>query len=154
MKNNRQSLRQRLTAALSHSSRQRLQDLAATRTAASAAPNKTDNTSKSLHDKLPPDSARHSFSNELFAELLTELPEFQQKISQAYEDDDLQDLRNNIHQLLGAVVYCDVPELESALRAFHRALTTTSRNDITACYLRASNTINSTLACSGFAGSR
>ena len=154
MKNDKQPLRQRLTAALCNNSRQWLQLLTATRTAADAPSKEISNTSKLLHVDLPPDSVRHSFSSELFAELLTELPEFQQKISQAYEDGDLQDLRNNIHQLLGAVVYCDAPELEGALRAFHRALTTNSTNDINVCYLRAFNTINSTLAYSGFAGSR
>ena len=82
------------------------------------------------------------------------MPEFQQKISQAYEDSDLQGLRNNVHQLLGAIVYCDAPELEGALRALHHALATTNTNDIDACYTRAFNTISSTLAYSGFADSR
>ena len=109
MKNDRQSLRQRLTAALCNNSRHGLQLLTATRAAAGTLSEKISNTSKSLHDDLPPDSVRHSFSSELFAELLTELPEFQQKISQAYQADDLQGLRNDVHQLLGAIVYCDAP---------------------------------------------
>ena len=154
MKNDRQSLRQRLTAALCNNSRQWLQLLTATRAATGAPPEKIGNTSKSLHDDLPADSARYAFSSELFAELLTELPEFQQKISQAYQADDLQGLRNDVHQLLGAIVYCDAPELEGALRALHRSLATTHTDSIDACYIRAFNTINSTLTYSGFTDSR
>jgi HPt (histidine-containing phosphotransfer) domain-containing protein len=154
MKTDKQSLRQRLTAAMGNSTRQWLQRFTNTRAAAGAASKEISNTSKPLHDDPPPDSVRHSFSSALFAELLTELPEFQQKISQAYEAGDLQGLSNDIHQLLGAIVYCDAPELEGALRALYQALTTANTDSIDACYIRAFNTINSTLTYTGFAGSR
>ena len=143
-KQDKQSLRQRLTTALTRTSQQLLEHFSST-------PVETHDTED---DELLPNSVRHSFSSELFAELLIELPEHRQKISQAYEAGDLQDLRNNVHQLLGAIVYCDAPELEVALRSLHRSLTTTDQDRIDDCYLRALNTINSTLSYSGFGGSR
>ncbi|MDH3887642.1 MAG: Hpt domain-containing protein [Gammaproteobacteria bacterium] len=154
MKNEKQSLRQRLTAALGNNSRQWLQGFTTIRAAAGTPSKKISNTSKVLHDELPSASVRHSFSSELFAELLIELPEFQQKISQAYQAGDLQGLRNDVHQLLGAIVYCDAPELEGALRALHQALATTSTESIDSCYIRAFNTVNSTLTYSGFSDCR
>ena len=98
---------------------------------------------------------RQSFSSEMFAELLIELPEFQGKISQAYRTGDRQSLRNHLHQLLGAVAYCDAPELETALRNLHQALRTEDPNTpdtIAACYTQACSAINSTLHYSGYHG--
>ena len=144
MTRDKYSLRQRLTTALTRTSQQLLEHFR-------NAPVETHDTED---DELPPNSVRHSFSSELFAELLTELPEHRTKISQAYEAGDLNDLRNNVHQLLGAIVYCDAPELEAALRSLHRALATTDQGRIDDCYIRALNTLNSTLSYSGFGGSR
>jgi hypothetical protein len=144
MTQDKQSLRQRLTTALTRTSQQLLEHFKST-------PVETRTTDD---NELPPNSVRHSFSSELFAELLIELPEHRNKISQAYEAENMQDLGNNVHQLLGAIVYCDAPELEVALRSLHRALATADQDRIEACYLRALNTINSTLSYSGFGGSR
>ena len=144
MTQDKQSLRQRLTTALTRTSQQLLEHFKST-------PVETRTTDD---NELLPNSVRHSFSSELFAELLIELPEHRKKISQAYEAGNLHDLRNNVHQLRGAIVYCDAPELEGALRSLHRALATTDRDRIDASYLRAFNTINSTLSYSGFGGSR
>ncbi len=144
MKYDTQSLRQRLATALTRTSRQLLQPFR----------NSPVETRRTENDELPPDSVRHSFSSALFAELLIELPEYQKKISQAYEAGELQDLRNIVHQLLGAIVYCDAPELEGALRSLHQALSTTDQDRIDTSYLRAVNTINSTLSYSGFGGGR
>jgi len=146
MKQDKQSLQQRLTTALTRTSQQLLEHFR-------NAPVETHDT-ETEDNELLPNSVRHSFSSELFAELLIELPEHRQKISQAYETGNLHDLRNNVHQLLGAIVYCDAPELETALRSLHRALATTDQDRIDASYLRAFNTINSTLSYSGFGGSR
>jgi len=140
MKHDKQSLRQRLITALTRTSRQ-----------LPGPPVETHNTDD---DELLPNSIRHSFSSELFAELLIELPEHRKKISQAYEAGDLHDLRNNVHKLLGGIVYCDAPELEVALRSLHRSLATADQDHIEDCYHRALNTINSTLSYSGFSSSR
>ena len=154
MKNDSQSLPQRLTAALTRTSQQLLKRFRNTPAQTGRAEGNTVTIPESQEDELSPGSVRHSFSSELFAALLVELPEHQGKMSQAYQAGDLKGLRNYVHQLLGAIVYCDTPELESALRSLHRALATTDPGTIDACYTRAFNTINSTLTYSGFRGSK
>jgi hypothetical protein len=103
-------------------------------------------------DELALTRPRQSFSSEMFAELLIELPGFHGKISDAYQSGDRAGLRDHVHQLLGAVVYCDAPELEAAIRALHRAIMTTDPDTIEACYARALAAINSTLSYSGYRG--
>jgi HPt (histidine-containing phosphotransfer) domain-containing protein len=98
-------------------------------------------------------SSRQSFSTVMFAELLMELPGYQGKISQAYQAGDRQGLMDHVHQLLGAVAYCDEPELETALRTLHRVLMTEDTDNIDTCYTRAFSAINSTLTYSGYCGS-
>ena len=95
-KHDKQSLRQRLTTALTRTSQQLLEHFKST-------PVETRTTDD---NELQPNSVRHSFSSELFAELLIELPEHQKNISQAYEAGNLYDLRNNVHQLLFFLVDC------------------------------------------------
>jgi HPt (histidine-containing phosphotransfer) domain-containing protein len=104
---------------------------------------------------LAMDKRRQAFSGEMFAELLIELPDFQKKISQAWQAGDRHSLRGHLHQLLGAVAYCDAPELETALRKFHQAIKTETPDtpdSIDACYTHAFSAINSTLHHSGYRG--
>ena len=104
---------------------------------------------------LAMDRRQQAFSSEMFAELLIELPDFQKKISQAWQTNDRHSLRSHLHQLLGAVAYCDAPELETALRKFHQAIKTEAADapdSIDACYTHAFNAINSTLQHSGCRG--
>jgi HPt (histidine-containing phosphotransfer) domain-containing protein len=93
---------------------------------------------------------RQPFSNEMFAELLIELPGRQGELSQAYRTGNPRILRDQVHQLLGAVAYCDLPELEAALRTLHRALITKDPDNIDNCYAQACSAINSTLTHSGY----
>ena len=152
MKNDKPSLRQRLTAALRDRSRQWLHHF--TGSTAQARPEESGTPPGLYECEQPQDSIRHAFSSELFVELLAELPDHQQKIREAYQAGDLQGLRDTVHQLLGAIVYCDAPELESALRSLHRALASENRGHIDICYERTVNTINSTLNYSGYPGRR
>ena len=106
-------------------------------------------------NELATDRRRQAFSSEMFAELLIELPDFQKKISQAWQTGDRHSLRSHLHQLLGAVAYCDAPELEAALRKLYQAIKTEAPdtpNIIDACYTRAFTAINSTLQYSGYRG--
>ena len=64
----------------------------------------------------------NTFSNEMFMQLLLELPEHRREIALSWQDGDQQQLRSCVHRLLGAVVYCEAPELESALRELRSAL--------------------------------
>jgi len=144
MKDNDLSWLQRLTQMLAGTAQQLLQRCghSAQQTGNSATP----------QQDVAPTRPRQSFSSELFAELLIELPEHQGNFLQAYQSGDLQSLKKHAHKLLGAVVYCDAPELESALRALQQALATTP-DTIDLCYTRLINTINNTLSYSGYRGS-
>jgi hypothetical protein len=90
-----------------------------------------------------------SFSRELFAELLVELPAHRRRIANT---SDVHTLRGCVHQLLGAVTYCDAPELEQALRELRLALKTGNQDTIGVYHDRAINVIDSTLRYSGYRG--
>jgi len=89
--------------------------------------------------------ARYSFSDEIFAELLTELPVHRRQILHAWEAGDLDTLGSSVHKLLGAVVYCDAPELEEALRELQQALKAEDQHTIDVCHEQALEAIDSTL---------
>ena len=95
---------------------------------------------------------KQSFSGELFAELLLELPMHRDRLARAGEDSDFDTLGNAIHQLLGAVAYCDAPELEDVLRELRLAIKTGERHAIDRCLERVINVIDSTLRYSGYPG--
>ena len=101
-------------------------------------------------DDLVLKGRKQSFSRELFAELLIELPTHRRRISQAYQAGDYYQLRNTVHQLLGAVAYCDAPELETGLRELRLAITTDNKDTIAVYYERAINVLDSTLRYSGY----
>ena len=150
MKDDEKSLQQRLANTLASPARKLLQRFrqAPQQTAAAAA----SNLSRLAEGEAIPDSYRQSFSSELFAELLIELPDFQQKFSHTWRNGDLQALGNHVHRLLGAVAYCDAPELEMALRRLRRAIiadNADSTDNIDSCYLRVNHLIDSTLQDSG-----
>lgn len=93
---------------------------------------------------------KQQFYDELFAELLIELPLHRRRLARACESGDIDNLRNAVHQLLGAVAYCDTPELEDALRELQRAIKTGDKYTIGIYQERAVNVIDSTLRHSGY----
>jgi hypothetical protein len=93
---------------------------------------------------------KQKFCGELFAELLIELPVHRQRLAHAGEHGDIDTLGNTVHQLLGAVAYCDAPELEDALRELRLAIKTGNRHTIDIYQDRAINVIDSTLRYSGY----
>ncbi|MEN8204410.1 MAG: Hpt domain-containing protein [Pseudomonadota bacterium] len=103
-------------------------------------------------DTRAPKGRRHSFSGELFAELLIELPVHRRQILRAWEAGDLDTLRQAVHKLLGAVAYCDAPELEEAIRELRLALKTEDQHTIDVYHERALNVIDGTLRYSGYRG--
>ena len=104
-------------------------------------------------DNRLPKGRRQSFSAELFAELLTELPAHRQQLVCAREDGDMATLGRTVHKLLGAVAYCDAPELEDALRELRLALNTEEQHTIGVYQQRALDVIDSTLRYSGYRSS-
>ena len=103
------------------------------------------------NDRLMP-RGKQSFSDSLFYELLLELPMHRQRLFHAHETGDTESLRKATHQLLGAVVYCDAPELEAALRELRLAIKTGKQHSIDVCHERAINVLDSTLRYSGVRG--
>ncbi|MGD2136982.1 MAG: Hpt domain-containing protein [Gammaproteobacteria bacterium] len=98
------------------------------------------------------DELDRSFSSELFARLLMELPGHRRRLATAYANDDPGQLGDHIHRLLGCAAYCEAPELVSALRELRLALKTDDRKLIDLYYTRAVNVIDSTLIYSGYNG--
>ena len=96
-------------------------------------------------DTQAPRGRKQPFSSELFIELLTELPTHRRQILHAWEAGDLDTLRSAVHKLLGAVVYCNAPELEEALRELRLALKTEDQHTIDVYHERAINALDSTL---------
>lgn len=155
MKDNNRLQLQRLTGMLASIARQLLQLFRDTPKPADRPATNTIIMSGVPDDGLAMERRRQSFSGEMFAELLIELPGFQKKISQAHQTGDRHSLRSHLHQLLGAVAYCDAPELETALRKLHQAIKTEepdTQDIIEACYTRAFSAINRTLHYSGYRG--
>jgi hypothetical protein len=105
-------------------------------------------------DDLEPDldDLDRSFSGELFALLLLELPGHRRNMSAAYRDGDSSLLGAHLHRLLGCAAYCDAPELVSGLRELRLALKTGDRKIIDFYYTRAIDVIDSTLRFSGYTG--
>ena len=92
------------------------------------------------------------FSRELFAQLLIELPEHRQAMADAYAGGSDRRLRDAVHRLLGAVAYCDVPELETRLRELRLAIRTAEHETISIYYERAINALDGVLGMSGYRG--
>jgi HPt (histidine-containing phosphotransfer) domain-containing protein len=102
--------------------------------------------------ELDLDSLDRSFSSELFARLLLELPAHRRSIADAYKSNDSRQLGAHIHRLLGSAAYCDAPQLVSGLRELRLALKTGDRKIIDFYYTRAIDVIDSTLRFSGYTG--
>jgi HPt (histidine-containing phosphotransfer) domain-containing protein len=67
-------------------------------------------------ETMPPSVPSARLASELFARLLLELPAHRRELRSARRDGDEKRLGRAAHKLLGAVVYCDLPELAGVLR--------------------------------------
>jgi HPt (histidine-containing phosphotransfer) domain-containing protein len=97
------------------------------------------------------DSVTGRFSSELFASLLLELPEHRQALLNARAGEDISELGRCTHKLLGAVVYCDLPELAGALRALQQAIRCEDTDAITPACNASIRAIDTVLSKSGLA---
>jgi HPt (histidine-containing phosphotransfer) domain-containing protein len=97
------------------------------------------------------DALAARFSSELFASLLLELPEHRQALLDAHASRDLEQLGRSAHKLLGAVVYCDLPELAGALRQLQQAIRSKDTRAVTPCCNTSVQAIETLLAKSGLA---
>ena len=101
-------------------------------------------------DPLHLDMIRQRFSGEMFAQLLLELPCHRNTLHMAYTSGDHAQLRTCVHQVLGAVVYCNEPGLEQALRSLQHTLKVGNTHDIDSDLRGTIDLIDATLAGSGY----
>jgi len=153
MKGNNRPLVQRFTRNIADTAQQLLQQFMQTPAQPDRPTTGTGLMPESSTDAVAPGRIRQSFANEMLAELLIELPDYQGEISQAYQTGDRQGLRDHVHRLLGAVAYCEAPELESALRTLHSSLATDETDRIDSAYVQARSAIDNVLRYSGHYGS-
>ncbi len=73
---------------------------------------------------------RPELADELFQLLVTTLPKDQRQINIAFRNRDRQALREAVHKLHGAIRYCGVPRLGSAITKLEMLLKTGSQGDI------------------------
>ena len=71
-----------------------------------------------------------ALAEELFNMLVSELPEYLQKIGAQSEERDYSQLQETVHKLNGATRYTGVPALSTAANQFEQAL----RNEATGSY--------------------
>ena len=101
-------------------------------------------------DPLHLDMINHRFSGEMFAQLLLELPRHRRTLYMAHTTGDHAQLRACVHQVLGAVVYCNEPGLEQALRTLQHTLKYGDTHAIDSNLRGVIDTIDATLAGSGY----
>lgn len=97
----------------------------------------------------PTDTLDARFSSELFASLLLELPEHRQALLDAHAGQDIDKLGRCVHKLLGAVVYCDLPELTGALRQLQQVIRSGDVDALTPACNASVQAIEALLAKSG-----
>jgi len=91
-----------------------------------------------------------NFCSEMFVQLLLELPAHRRDIAESWQAGDLKRLRSCVHRLLGAVVYCDAPEMEESLRELRHALRSGNTAGIALQHARTLAVIDATLSGSGY----
>jgi hypothetical protein len=100
----------------------------------------------------PPAGLSGRLGSEVFARLLLELPEHRRDLQSAYQDGNSEQLARAAHKLLGAVVYCELPELADALRELKRLIVSADAGQTEPAYLETIRLIDELLACSGYRG--
>ncbi len=89
------------------------------------------------------------FANQLFANLLLELPQHRQAFTSAWLAGDWQSLSDCAHQLAGATAYCDLPGLSAALAELRNAIRDGDELARQQTYNRAAREIDELLEKSG-----
>ena len=88
-------------------------------------------------------------ASELLARLLLELPEHRRVLLAAFERNEPERLTDCTHKLLGAVVYCELPQLSAALRTLRQACGDGDRARIRVALHSAIRALDALLAGSG-----
>jgi HPt (histidine-containing phosphotransfer) domain-containing protein len=101
---------------------------------------------------MAPAGLSDKLASELFARLLLELPEHRRDLQSAYRDGNNDQLARATHKLLGAVVYCDLPELAATLRELKQTTNSVDAGQTAAPFARTIRLIDDLLSCSGYHG--
>ena len=91
-------------------------------------------------------------ASELFARLLLELPEHRRDLQSAYQNGNSELLERAAHKLLGAVVYCKLPQLARALRELKRTTGTVEASQTGPAFGKVIRLLDELLAGSGYCG--
>jgi HPt (histidine-containing phosphotransfer) domain-containing protein len=91
-------------------------------------------------------------ASELFARLLLELPEHRRDLQSAYRGGNNEYLERCAHKLLGAVVYCELPDLAAALRELKQTTVAGDAAQAEPAFGKVMRLIDDLLACSGYHG--
>jgi HPt (histidine-containing phosphotransfer) domain-containing protein len=111
---------------------------------------------RSLNDAADANGVRDSAmavgitASELFARLLLELPAHRRELHSALRTGDQERLARAAHKLLGAVVYCNLPELAEALRELKRMTESGDATRTGPALDKVLRQIDELLACSGY----
>lgn len=92
-------------------------------------------------------------ASELFARLLLELPDHRQTLMTAYRENDSERLASSTHKLLGAVMYCDLPDLAEALQELRQAYGSNDSEQLRLSHGKAVRAIDELLERSGYTDS-
>lgn len=91
-------------------------------------------------------------ASDLFARLLLELPEHRHELESACRDGSGEHISRAAHKLLGAVVYCDLPDLAEALRDLKRTIDAPDAGQTEPVCFKTIRLIDELLASSGYRG--
>ena len=103
-------------------------------------------------DAAEPVRLSDRLASELFARLLLELPDHRQVLMTAYRENDSERLASSTHKLLGAVMYCDLPELAEALQQLRQAYGSDDSERLRLSHGKAIRAIDELLEKSGYTG--
>lgn len=101
-------------------------------------------------DALQLDTLSREFQHDLFAQLLIELPATRTSMAESFAAGNHRQLRDSVHQMLGAAAYCQAGELEQELRQLRLALKTDDRDTIEQHFHNTLQVMDSLLHNSGF----
>jgi HPt (histidine-containing phosphotransfer) domain-containing protein len=101
---------------------------------------------------MTPSGLSGKLASELFARLLLELPDHRRDLQSAYRDGNGEQMERASHKLLGAVVYCDLPELAAALRELKQTTASGDAAQTGPAFGKVIRLIDELLDCSGYSG--
>ncbi|WP_069314245.1 Hpt domain-containing protein [Piscirickettsia litoralis] len=95
-------------------------------------------TKDSLINKCPDKSIRvleEGENSEILGILMDSLPKTRKVLSQAYDNNDFENLYFEVHKLYGGLLYCSVPALKASVGSLKQKLVNKQYDDLTNSYV-------------------